>query len=113
MIYFAEYKDQLMALGIIPSAPGSEEKAFADLKVYLDEEKATRVVAQDGADILSRAVRNLKVSTNRFASQIPTLEDKIKHLEDKVVEGLKEARARELCLEHTTQANDDYQKEVA
>jgi hypothetical protein len=48
-----------------------------------------------------------------FATQISTLEDKVKHLEDKVVEGLKEVRARELCLEHTTQANDNYQKEVA
>jgi hypothetical protein len=45
MICIAEYKDQLMALGVIPSAPGSEAKAFADLKADLDEEKATRVVA--------------------------------------------------------------------
>jgi hypothetical protein len=37
-----------------------------------------------------------------FATQIRTLEDKVKHLEDKVVEGLKEIRARELCLERTT-----------
>jgi hypothetical protein len=34
----------------------------------------------------------MKVSVDRFASQIPTLEDKVKHLEDKVVEGLKEVR---------------------
>jgi hypothetical protein len=43
-----------------------------------------------------------------FASQIPTLEDKVKHPEDKVVEALKEVRARELCLERTTQPNDNY-----
>jgi hypothetical protein len=55
----------------------------------------------------------LKVSTDRFSTQIPTLEDKVKHLEDKVVEGLNEVRAWELYLEHTTRANDDYQKEVA
>jgi predicted nucleic acid-binding Zn-ribbon protein len=81
--------------------------------VDLDKKKVTEVAAQVEADILSRAVRDLKVSADRFASQIPTLEDKIKHLEDKVVEGLKEVRARELCLERTNHANDNYQKEVA
>jgi hypothetical protein len=30
-----------MALGIIPGAPDLETKAFANLKVDLDEEKAT------------------------------------------------------------------------
>jgi hypothetical protein len=63
--------------------------------------------------VLSQAVRDLKVFTDRFATQIPTLEDKVKHLEDKVVEGLNEIRASELCLECTTHANDDYQKQVA
>jgi hypothetical protein len=92
MIYFAEYKDQLHALGDIPGAPSSEAKSFADLKVDLDEEKAARVIAQVEADVLSLVVRNMKVSVDRFASQIPTLEDKVKHLEDKVVEGLKEVR---------------------
>jgi hypothetical protein len=77
--------------------------------VDLNEEKAARVVAQIEADMLSRVVRDLKISTDRFATQIPTLEDKVKHLEDKVVEGLNEVRARELCLEHTTRANYDYQ----
>jgi chromosome segregation ATPase len=108
MICFAEYKDQLMALDVIPGAPGSEAKAFADLKVDLDEENAARVAAQVKANVLSRTVHDLKVSADRFASQIPTLEDKVKHLEDKVVEGLKEVRAWELCLERITQANDDY-----
>jgi predicted nucleic acid-binding Zn-ribbon protein len=93
MIYFAEYKDQLLALGIIPGAPDSEAKALANLKVDLDEEKAARVTAQVEVDVLSRAVHDLKVSADRFATQIPTLEDKVKHLEDKVVEGLKEVRA--------------------
>jgi hypothetical protein len=62
--------------------------------------------------VLSGEVRDLKISADRFTTQIPTLKDKIKQLEDKVVEGLKEVRARELCLERTTQANDNYQKEV-
>jgi hypothetical protein len=43
----------------------------------------------------------------------PTLEDKVKHLENKVVDGLNEVKARELCLEYTTQANEDYKKRNA
>jgi hypothetical protein len=88
-------------------------RVLADLKVQLDEEKATRVATQVEADVLSQAVRDLKISGDRFATQIPTLQGKIKQVEDKVVEGLNEVRARELCLERTTGANDDYQKEVA
>jgi hypothetical protein len=112
--HLAEYKDQLMALSVIPGAPSSEAKAFLDLKVDLDEEKVARVVAEIKPDVLSRAIWDLKISTDRFATQIPSLEDKIKHLEDKVVEGLNEVRAQELCmewelcLERTTRANDDY-----
>jgi hypothetical protein len=111
--HLAKQKDQLTTLGITLGAPGSEAKAFIDLKVGLDNEKFARVVAHIQADVLSRAVRDLKVSTDRFATQVPTLEDKVKHLEDKVVEGLKEVRVWELCLECTTQANDEYQKDVA
>jgi outer membrane murein-binding lipoprotein Lpp len=58
--------------------------------------------------VLTQEVRDLKISADRFATQISTLEDKVKHLENKVVDGLNEIRARELCLEHTTRANDDY-----
>jgi hypothetical protein len=63
--------------------------------------------------MLTWAVKDLKISANRFAAQIPTLEDKVKHLEDKMVDGLNEVRARELCLECTTRANDDYKKQNA
>jgi hypothetical protein len=105
----AEYKDQLMALGVIPDALGSEVKAFANLEADLDKEKVAQVVAQIEVDVLSRTVWDLQISTDRFATQIPTHEDKVKHKEDKVVEGLNEVRAQELCLERTTQANDDYQ----
>jgi predicted nucleic acid-binding Zn-ribbon protein len=65
-------------------------KAFADLKVDLDEEKVARLTAQVEVDVLSRAIKDLKISADRFATQIPTLEDKVKHLEDKVEDGLKE-----------------------
>jgi phage-related tail protein len=71
-------------------------KAFADLKTELDKEKSTWKVAQIEVSTLARAVKNLKISADKFAAQIPTLEDKVKHLENKVVDGLNEVRAREL-----------------
>jgi hypothetical protein len=108
----AEYKSQFIALGVTPGAQDSETKAFAALKADLDEEKAAQITAQVEADIISWAVWDLKISTNSFATQIPTLEDKVKHLENNVVDGLNEIWARELCLELTTSTNDNYQKQV-
>jgi hypothetical protein len=96
-----------MTLGIIPGAPDSTSKAFADMKADLDEEKATRLAAQVEVDVLSRAIKDLKISADRFATQILTLEDKVKHLENKVGDGLNEVRARELYLECTTRVNDE------
>jgi hypothetical protein len=43
--------------------------------------------------VLTRVVKDLKISTDRFVAQIPTLEDKVKNLENKVVDGLNEVRA--------------------
>jgi hypothetical protein len=56
-----------MALGIMPGASGSEEKAFTDMKAELDKEKVARVTTQVEADVLSQAVRDLKISVDRFA----------------------------------------------
>jgi hypothetical protein len=57
-----------MAFGIIPGALDSVSKAFADLKTNLDEEMAARLAAQIEVDALSRVVKDLKISTDRFAS---------------------------------------------
>jgi predicted nucleic acid-binding Zn-ribbon protein len=84
--------DKLMALGIISSDPDSAAKAFANLKADLNEEKTAYLTAQIEVDVLTRAVRDLKISTDWFATQIPTLEDKVKHLENEVVDGLKEVQ---------------------
>jgi hypothetical protein len=102
-----------MALGIIPSEPDSAAKAFVDLKTELDKEMAARIIGQIEIDVLTWVVKDLKISTDRFATQIPTLEDKVKHLKNKVVGGLIEVRAQELWLECTTRANDDYKKKNA
>jgi hypothetical protein len=63
--------------------------------------------------MLSRAVKDLKISVDKFTTQIPTLEDKVKYLENKVVDRLNEVRAQEFCLERTTRANEDYKKQNA
>jgi hypothetical protein len=67
-----------MAIGIIPNASGSEAAALADLKADLDEEKAAQVTPQVEADVLPQIVHDLKIFTDRFSSQIPTLEDMVK-----------------------------------
>jgi phage-related tail protein len=69
-----------MALGIVPSDPFSTTKAFADMKIKLNKENATRKVAQIEVDKLARAVKDLKISADKFAAQISTLEDKVKYL---------------------------------
>jgi archaellum component FlaC len=99
-----------MALGIVPGDLDSAIKTFADLKTELDNEKAAQKEAQIEVDTLARAVKDLKILADKFTAQIPTLEDKVKYLKNKVVDGINEVRARELCLEHTTQANEDYKK---
>jgi hypothetical protein len=69
-----------MAHGIVPGDQDSVTKAFADLKTKLDNEKATRKVAQIEVDMLARTVKDLKISANKIVAQIPTLEDKVKYL---------------------------------
>jgi chromosome segregation ATPase len=107
------YKEHLMALGVAPGDPNSTAKAYADLKVEMDKEKAVRKTTHIEIATLPRAVKDLQITTDKFAVQIPTLEDKVKHLENKVVDGLNEVRDRELYLEHTTMANNDYKKQNA
>jgi chromosome segregation ATPase len=102
------FVEQLIALGIVPGDQDSTTKAFADLKVELEKEKAARDIAQIEIDTLTRAIKDLKIFADNFAAQIPALEEKVKHLENKVIDGLNEVRARELCLERTTKVNDDY-----
>jgi predicted nucleic acid-binding Zn-ribbon protein len=98
-----------MALGIVPGELDSAIKSVANLKTELDKEKAARKATQIEVDTLTRVVKDLKISTDKFAAQIPTLEDKVKHLENKVVDGLNKVKSP-FYLEHTTRANDNYKK---
>jgi hypothetical protein len=96
-----------MALGIVPSDLDSPAKDFADLKAELEKEKAAQEMAHAKVGMLAQATNVLKISSNKFTAQVPILEEKVKHLENKVVDGLNEVRDRELCLECMTKANDD------
>jgi hypothetical protein len=55
------------------------------LKAKLDKERAAQITCQVEIDVLTRAVKDLKISADRFTAQIPTLKGKVKHLENKVV----------------------------
>jgi phage-related tail protein len=77
------------------------------VKTELAEEKATWEKAQAENETLDHAVDNLKKSADRFAALIPDLEEKLKHLENKVLYGLTELCAQELNLEQTTKAKED------
>jgi hypothetical protein len=68
-----------MALAIIPSDLGTAAKAFVDLKLGLDKEKAARITTQIEINVLAQAVKDLKIFADRFATRIPTLEDSNPH----------------------------------
>jgi chromosome segregation ATPase len=103
--------EQLMALGIEIGDLDSTAKSLAALKTELAEEKVARVKAEVEAETLARAVEDLKKMTDRFAARIPDLEERIKHLDNKVLNGLTELRTKELNLERTTKVNEDYKSQ--
>jgi chromosome segregation ATPase len=105
--------EQLMALGIEPGEQDSADKSLAALKSELVEEKAARAKAQTEVETLALAVEDLKKIADRFVTQIPTLEEKVKHLDNKVLDGPTELHAKELNLERTTKANEDYKSQNA
>jgi hypothetical protein len=79
-----------MALDIVPGDPNSAANAFIDLKNELVKETAVREVAEIKVKTLTRAIGDLKISANRFVAQIPSLEVKVNHLDNKVIDGLNE-----------------------
>jgi thiamine pyrophosphokinase len=75
---FAVFMEQLMALGVVlGDLDSAATKAFIDLKNELAKEKVVRETAQTKVEILTWAVRDLKISANRFVAQIPVLEEKV------------------------------------
>jgi peptidoglycan hydrolase CwlO-like protein len=62
----------------------------------LAEEKAVWAMAQADIEALARAVEELKKMVDKFTARVPSLEDHVKHLENKVIDSLTEIQAREL-----------------
>jgi chromosome segregation ATPase len=105
--------EQLLALDVKPGDQDSAIRSLAALKTKLAEERVVQEKALAKNETLTHAIDDLKKSADRFAAQIPDLEEKIKHLDDKVLDGLTELRTQELNLEQTTKAKEDYKNQNA
>jgi chromosome segregation ATPase len=105
--------EQLLALGIKLGDYDSAARSLATLKTELAEEKVMREKAQVENDTLACAVDDLKKLVDWFVAQIPDLEEREKHLDNKVLDELTKFRAQQLNLERTTKANEDYKNKNA
>jgi uncharacterized coiled-coil protein SlyX len=61
-------------------------RSLATLESELAEEKVVQEKAQTETETLDRVVEDLKKSADRFAAQIPVLEEKVKHLDNQVLD---------------------------
>jgi hypothetical protein len=104
---------QLIALSVGLGNQDSAAKSFATRKNQLAEEKTAREKAQANVDTLAWAAEELKNTTDRFTAQVLTLEEKVKHLDNEVLDSLTKLRAKELSLEQTTKVNVDYKSQNA
>jgi peptidoglycan hydrolase CwlO-like protein len=86
----------LTTLGVEPKNQDSVAKSFVPLKNELAEEKAAREKAQADVETLARAVEELKKIADSLTTHVPSLEEKVKHLDNKVLDSLTELLAKEL-----------------
>jgi septal ring factor EnvC (AmiA/AmiB activator) len=69
-------------------------KSVAAMKAELAEEKVTRAKVQAKTETVARKVEDLKKMADRFATQISSLEEKVEHLDNKVIDVFTEATLR-------------------
>jgi chromosome segregation ATPase len=105
------FMEQLTILSVEPRDQDSAAKSLTTLKSELEEEKAAQEKAQVEVETLAWVVDDLKKSADRFATQIPILEEKVKHLDNKVLDMLNDACANEVSLEQITKGNEDYKNQ--
>jgi predicted nucleic acid-binding Zn-ribbon protein len=96
--------EELMTLGIDPGDKDSTVRYLASLKSELVDEKAAEKEAKDEVRTLAWTCANLKKMVDKFTAEFP-------ELEQKVLNGLTKLRAKELSLERTTKANEDYKSQ--
>jgi predicted nucleic acid-binding Zn-ribbon protein len=102
----AVFMEQLTTLDVDPRDKDSAERYLASLKSELADEKAAQKEAKDEVQTLARACADLKKMIDKFTAQVT-------ELEQKVLDGLTELHAKELSLERTTKANEDYKSQNA
>jgi hypothetical protein len=88
ILCFAVFMEQFMTLGVEPCNQDLAAKSLAALMAELAEEKAAQEKGQAKNETLAWAVEDLKQTTERFVAQIPVLEEKVKHLDNKVLDML-------------------------
>jgi septal ring factor EnvC (AmiA/AmiB activator) len=103
------FMEQLVALCVEPGDQDSAAKFNATLKNALADEKLGQEKAQMDAETLSWVVKEIKKTTNHLMAHVPSLETQVKNLNNKIVDLNTELGARELFLEQTTAAKDDFQ----
>jgi hypothetical protein len=96
--------EQLTTLDVDPGDNDSATRYLAYLKSELADEKAARKEDKDELQTHARACANMKKMADKFTAQVP-------ELEQKVLDGLTKLRAKELSLERTTKANEDYKSQ--
>jgi predicted nucleic acid-binding Zn-ribbon protein len=106
LFYLAVFIEQLTTPDVDPGEKDLAAKYHASLKSELTDEKAARKEAKDEVQTLARACADLKKMADKFTAQVP-------ELEQKVLDGLTELHAKELSLEQTTKANENYRSRNA
>jgi hypothetical protein len=75
--WIAIFMEQLMSLCVELGDKDSTARYLASLKSKLADDKASRKEAQVEVKALARAVGDLKKMVEKFASQVPELEEKV------------------------------------
>jgi septal ring factor EnvC (AmiA/AmiB activator) len=101
--------EQLAAIDVEPRDQDSTAKSIATLKKELVEEKLAQEKAKTDTGTLTQAVEEMKKALNQLIAHVPYLETQVKNLNDKIADLNTKLRVRELSLERTTAAKDEFQ----
>jgi cell division protein FtsB len=81
---------QLAAIRVKHGNQDSTTKSFAALKNVVPENKVAWEKSQADTETLTMAVEELKKTIDKLAARVPSLEDEVKHLDNKVLDSLTE-----------------------